>query len=353
MIDVLQKKQKIISFLKLNGPALPVRIAKAIQTEHVLASAILSELLGEKRVKLSKLKIGTSALYLLDGQEEQLENFADSLKSVEKETYLKLKENRLLKDNEEQPATRVALRNIRDFAIPFKFEDQIMWRYAFTPEAEIKELLTKKPEEEKPKETKPSNNSKDTKEAEKVLNPSDAKESSQRSLKREDGKSEQQKKIEDKNLALQNKRNEISPIKGGTNSRSLGKEEKPTKNKPEQQKKLENIFKEEKEILEEKPEFFTEVLSFLKKNNIEFLEEIQTEKKELVAKVCVPSGLGKIAFLLIAKNKKTVSKEEIRASVQRATYSKMPCLMIIRKEPTKAIQKILEENNLIKILVFE
>ena len=92
MIDVGQKKEKIISFIKDNGPSLPVRIAKTIEMEPVFASAILSELLNEKRIKMSNLRVGSSSLYLLQGQEKMLEDFADNLKSVEKEAFLKLKE---------------------------------------------------------------------------------------------------------------------------------------------------------------------------------------------------------------------------------------------------------------------
>ena len=40
MIDIQEKKNKIISFLKTTGPSLPVRIAKAIERDPVFASAI-------------------------------------------------------------------------------------------------------------------------------------------------------------------------------------------------------------------------------------------------------------------------------------------------------------------------
>jgi len=49
MIDVQEKKNKIISFLKVSGPSLPVRIAKVIEMDPVFASAISSELLNSKQ----------------------------------------------------------------------------------------------------------------------------------------------------------------------------------------------------------------------------------------------------------------------------------------------------------------
>ena len=154
MIDVGQKKEKIISFIKDNGPSLPVRIAKTIEMEPVFASAILSELLNEKRIKMSNLRVGSSSLYLLQGQEKMLEDFADNLKSVEKEAFLKLKEKIVLEDEKEEPAIRVALRNIKDFAIPFEKEEKLFWRYSFTDENKLSSLLNPKQQEVQKKEEK-------------------------------------------------------------------------------------------------------------------------------------------------------------------------------------------------------
>jgi hypothetical protein len=153
MIDIQQKKQKIISHLKINGPSLPVRIAKSIEMDPVFASAILSELINEKKIKISHMKIGSSPLYLLPGQEQKLENLTENLKPIEQDALSKLKEKKLITDENEEPAIRVALRNIKDFATPFKFQEKIMWSYAFTPKEEIEKILSST--KTKPKPTKP------------------------------------------------------------------------------------------------------------------------------------------------------------------------------------------------------
>ena len=132
MIDVQEKKNRIISFLKTAGPSLPVRIAKAIQMDPVFASAIAAELLDTKQIKTSHMKIGSSSLYLIPGDEQKLENHTDNLKPIEKEAFLKLKEKETINDENEPPAIRVALRNIKDFGIPFKEQDKIIWKYAFS-----------------------------------------------------------------------------------------------------------------------------------------------------------------------------------------------------------------------------
>jgi len=134
MIDVQEKKNKIISFLRIAGPSLPVRIAKTIEMEPVFTSAILSELLDSKQIKTSNMRVGSSPLYLIPGQEQKLEDHTENLKSIEQEALLKLKQNKTLTDENEEPSIRVALRNIKDFAIPFKQQDKIIWKYAFTSE---------------------------------------------------------------------------------------------------------------------------------------------------------------------------------------------------------------------------
>jgi hypothetical protein len=142
--DAMQIKENIISLLRMNGPSLPVHIAKGTGLSILFASAFLSELFYEKKVNISNLKIGNSPLYFLPGQEPQLERFSQYLKSKEKEAFNLLKEKKFLKDSEQQPAIRVALREIKDFAIPFKREEEIYWRYFTVPEEE----LEKKPEKE-------------------------------------------------------------------------------------------------------------------------------------------------------------------------------------------------------------
>jgi hypothetical protein len=149
MIDIQQKKAKIISYIEMNGPSLPVRIAKAIEMDPVFASAILSELLSAKQIKMSNLKIGASSLYLLPGQEQKLEEHTENLKSIENEAYMKLRGKKVLDDEKETPVIRVALRSIKDFATPFKFQDRIMWRYVFSSDEEIEDILN--PKKEKPK----------------------------------------------------------------------------------------------------------------------------------------------------------------------------------------------------------
>lgn len=137
MIDPKEVHEQIIKILSIKGPSLPIKLSKEIGMSSLFISAFLSELTNQKRIKVSHLKVGGSPLYFLEGQEEQLEQFYKFLHPREAEAFLLLKKNKVLKDSEQDPAIRVALRSIRDFSIGSKKDEEIYWRYFSVPESEI------------------------------------------------------------------------------------------------------------------------------------------------------------------------------------------------------------------------
>jgi len=145
-METNETHEKIINILKAKGPSLPIQIAKELEISSLFISAFLSELANEKRIQISHLKVGGSPLYFLPGQEEKLEKFYKFLHPREAEAFLLLKKKKILRDAEQEPAIRVALRSIRDFSIGFKKNDEIYWRYLSVPETEIKKITkVKKP----------------------------------------------------------------------------------------------------------------------------------------------------------------------------------------------------------------
>ncbi|MDO8528840.1 MAG: hypothetical protein Q7S06_03030 [Nanoarchaeota archaeon] len=151
--DPLAVKEKIFSFINIKGPSIPVRVAKEAGLSMLFASAFLSELLSETRIKISHMKVGGSPIYFVPGQENLLENFSQYLGNKEKEVFAILKEKRFLFDLEQLPSVRVALREMKDFAVPFKRGEEIIWRYFLVPESElpaIEVLIEKKEVEELP-----------------------------------------------------------------------------------------------------------------------------------------------------------------------------------------------------------
>jgi len=146
--DTTEIKEKVIFALRKRGPSLPIHIAGEVEISPLFASAFLSELVSEKRIFISHMKVGNSPLYFLPEQEPLLERFAGHLKSKEKDAFMLLKDKKILKDVDQHPAIRVALRSIRDFAIPFRKGEDIYWRYLTVPEVEIKQTPVKQKKKE-------------------------------------------------------------------------------------------------------------------------------------------------------------------------------------------------------------
>ena len=122
MQDVIKTKERIISIIDEKGPSFPVQIARAINVSPLFTSVFLSELHEDNKLKTTNMKIGSSSLYFLQGQEQMLENFIEHLNQREKEAFYLIKKSQVLEDEKQSPIIRVALREIKDFAHPFKIK---------------------------------------------------------------------------------------------------------------------------------------------------------------------------------------------------------------------------------------
>lgn len=152
--------EKVLQLVRMKGPVIPSQISHEIGTNILLASAILSEMVARNTLKISSVKIGGSPLYYLPGQEQKLQEYASRLHEKEKNAYELLKEKKVLRDKSLDAVTRVALRQIKDFAKPLDVsignESELFWKWYLLPTEEseglIKILLTKTPEKEPVKE---------------------------------------------------------------------------------------------------------------------------------------------------------------------------------------------------------
>ncbi len=291
-MEANETHEKIITIIKEKGPSLPIQIAKKIGISSLFISAFLSELANEKRIRISNLKVGGSPLYFLEGQEESLESYYKFLHPREAETFLLLKKNKVLKDSEQEPVTRVALRSIKDFAVGFSKNNEIYWKYVSTPQSEIDEILTPTPIKKaliKPKPTIPE------------------------------------------------KKPEIKP-----------EPKIPEKtSKKEQPSEFQNPFITQKPLKikkqKEKSEFVTSVMDFLSKNNLEIINEISYKAKEYDCKIQMNSQLGPLTFLTQAKDKKTISETDLKKLLSNAQSIPIPALVLYTGNISKKAQEYQEK----------
>ncbi|MBL7058975.1 hypothetical protein ISS08_00795 [Candidatus Pacearchaeota archaeon] len=278
--DTTPIKEKILSVLQRRGPSLPAHVASEVGLSMLFASAFLSELISDRKIVISHMKVGNSPLYYIEGQEAKLENYAEHLKSKEKDAFLLLKKEKILKDEIQHPAIRVALRYIRDFAIPFKKEGEIFWRYFTEPVPDLKSI--EKPKLESIKEEKPVE-----------LNIFD-KESSEKEKKEIPIiKPKPKKKITSKRKSISSKKNEI---------------------------------------------FFNKVKEFLLEKSITIIEVESLSKNDLILKV---RSKGK-ELLLFAYNKKRINELEIVKASKKAKELGLQYTLLSKGGPLKKIENLIE-----------
>src|SRR3989344_7721634 len=152
-INIIELKSKIVNYIFHYGPVLPIQISKYINSTTLFAGAVLSELIANKKIFVSHAKVGGSPVYYVHGQEYKLTMLYKYLNEREREIYDLLNKNRVLKDSLLEPWQRVAIREIKDFAVMLKTKDEeIFWKWYQLPDKEVEPLILefyKKPEPEK------------------------------------------------------------------------------------------------------------------------------------------------------------------------------------------------------------
>lgn len=141
MVNIGNLKGQILEIVKSEGPVLPVAISRKLGSDTYFAGAILSELVGSKDIKITSAKIGGSPLYYVNGQEGKLDKLYSFLPDREKEAYELLRTRQVLRDRECDPAIRVALRTVKDFAFPLEINGELYWKWYLTSEDDAKGLI--------------------------------------------------------------------------------------------------------------------------------------------------------------------------------------------------------------------
>lgn len=258
MINVEEKKSKIIEVIRGKGPSLPIQIAREIELSSLFTSAIMSEMISGKMLKTSSMKVGGSPLYYLDGQEPLLEKFSNYLGMKEKEVFLFIKEKGIVQDDLLNPAFRVAIRNLKDFAIPLKVnlnnEEKIFWRY--------------------------------------------------QTIKMDDA---------------------VKKIREITKDKPKGSAEK--KEKAERNEEIEKDTKHEKKA---KPEstFQKDINEYILKSSIEIIREVESKKREAMKIGMMDSSIGKIQVLIIAKEKKNITENDLNLALSKGQEMRLPVLFL-------------------------
>jgi len=290
-VNVLKEKPRIVALLTAKGPSVAPAVAKETGLNSFLASALLSELLHEKLIKASHMKVGGGPLYYIPGQEAMVENFIQYLAGKEREAFKLIKAEEILEDSTQEPAIRVALRAIKDFAVPMKIHledgERIFWKLHTIGKEEFEKRINF------------------------ILNPKP------REIPKE--------------IAVEASK----PVSVLEVQRPVA-EEKEVGEKTVEEEKPEKAEKRSKKEKKTKGSFDFEVDCWLRDNNASVIE-MSKDGKNATGKISLP---GKGDYFLIARNKKTLDEMDLVIANQIGLHEKMPILLLANGKLNKKAEEV-------------
>lgn len=371
------QRETALHYIKLNGPIIPVQVSKVLNTNILFASAVLSELVEKKQLKMTFAAIGGSKVYYMKGQEPLLgEKLYNSLNPVEKEVFDLLKERKVLRDVELEPKERIALRDLKDFAIPLTItagnQSEMFWKFHVVSDDEVKGLLhsyIEEAPEPKKVEIVPQEIKQEIKQEVPNINDVVArlkeelmKEMGSKLMQKEEVKKEvvEEKKIvqteEVKEVAIKKPRKE-RVVKEAIKEDISGEEE-PVESKEEPEKALEDLrnprgtekqrfsseFVDKTAVKKPEGKFYNEILSFFTDSGIKIVkEEMVKKEKEYDFIVKVPSAFGIVSYFVKARDKKAFNDSDVSLAYSAGQLKGLPTILLGKGKLNKKAVSLIDE----------
>lgn len=326
MQNIGDKKTIVVESIKKDGPSLPSGISKQVGLSLLFTSALLSEMVADKTLKLSYLKIGGSPLYYLPGQEEALEKFITHLNSQEKDSFEILKERRIVSEDVLSPVNRVAMRAVKDFAYPLTVniegKERSFWRLYSVPLDEAKEKIQEIMDIEK-------NGFKKTEKKEQKTESTEQKAETKQMISTE-------KKLrtprEKKEKVIEVEQNTAVKTESNIQTKQISQTAVQIQESQTVSSKPIKINKKLEEIKEN-------VKIWLRTKHLEIIQENEDEDAPFI--VSTPSTIGNLKLLIVFSDKKKISEADISIAYQKGINYKMPILFVIKGELNKKAQEYL------------
>jgi len=226
-----------------------------------------------------------------------LEKYTDNMNDKEKKAFDLLKEHKILRDSEQQPVIRVALREIKDFAIPlnvnYNNNKEIFWRWHLISNEDAEPLIKSKLD---------------------IIEIPIEKKTEQETIQKQEPQKTDEKPIQ-------------------------------TIQKPARDKKETKKYKPR----EREDDFLNDISRFFEKNKISIISsEVIKKNSEIDFIVDIPSVVGNLQYYCKAKNKKKISDSDLSNAYVKGQFKKLPVLVISNGDLSSKAQEILakELNNI-------
>ena len=335
----LVDSEDVLKAVKARGPMLPLDIKRFLgKGDSITIGAALSTLLSKKALRCTKLKLGGSPFYFVDGQENKLELLSKHLNDKDKRVFEELRQKKVMKDASQEPLTRVSLRNIVDFAKKVEMtsngEVVVYWRWYLVSEDEaislIRGELQRKDlsfKEEVVEEQESEGHEAKDEDPEVVLG-----------VEEDESKSGRDVVVEDQEDSVVEAEAEVEVV-------SEKKRESPPRREKKESKKVEEQTRIPEEVPDYDDDFFREIKSFLDDNGIRIKQAVLVRKGsdyELVVEMKTP--FGKTDYFCKAKSKKKCNEGDLSSAYLQGQNKRLPTVFITTGEITKkAKQKAGEE----------
>ena len=341
---IVELKEEVFRFVQKNGPTLPSEVAKSFKGTNLFMSALLSELITNKKLKLTKAKVGGSPLYYAQGQEIKLYNLLrEHVGQKPREALDGLKEKKVLRDRDCLPFERVALRELLDFAKPVRLvvqdTEELFWKWFLLSDSEAKDHIEiildniyNKKEEEK----------------------EEVKEEIKEEPKEEVKLEPETPNLETGTVELESIKEEVKVIKEEPKKKTsiIKKPQKKTikkkvetkelDQKDEVQKKLDSSDKVAWDI---EDEFLDHIKKDLEKRDIKIINiELVKKGREANLIVLVPSNVGELRYFIKARKKKKLTEGDILLGYTEGQEKKLPMLFLSNAKLSNKAYAYMEKN---------
>ncbi|MBI5003004.1 hypothetical protein HZC31_06465 [Candidatus Woesearchaeota archaeon] len=323
MID----KNQVLEVVRTKGYVVPSDLIREFRTDTFVMGAVLSDLVHDKKLGITSVKIGGSPAYYAIEQKEKLQDLFKYLHEKDRGTFELLRQQKVVLDTEQSPLFRVSLRAIKDYAKPIEVtangQTYLFWKWYLATEQEINDSLR-------------SHFSRLT-----AITP-----------------------VSPAPPPLASYQQPVAPLQSVVQTAPLqvSAEQLVSKKAPERRQK--KVAQQQPLVVpQEAPPavlvpaddtFAQRVAVFFQTKNMQLLQFSVVKKGEIDCIVAVPTPFGSVQYYCKAKNKKKCSEGEIATAFVAGQMKKLPSLLLAPGEfPKKLLLSIDKDYPNMKLVQME
>jgi len=332
---MVDQREAVVQFMQGAGPVLPIKIAKFLNLSTIFASAVLSEMVARKMMKITMASIGGSPLYYLPGQEPQMDDIlGNSLGGREKQAWQLLKERMVVREKDLEPWQRVAIKSLKDFAVQIdvNLDDgnlDTFWKHHLITDDQAKLMIAEI-----------------VNQSQQVVEAPVVNEVLDNIISNHEVTSELKEEILENNLqttlveeVIETPRIIQQVIEETEDEITEEDEEIETKEEIN-----EELFTDDKKEVKLDGKFYKKALEFIQKSNAEIIKEFMVKKeKEFDFIIEIKTGFGRIRQLVKAKNKNSITEADISSAFGEGQLKRLPVILLTPGKLNKKAISLVEE----------